>query len=714
MSDSNGGAQPPHPRKIDGIEKVVSSPQPAAEKKRSGIRPRPKSEAELGWTRQKMVRWMDPGQLSDTAVRAVLSDLFGSYADKREVQAALHASEITDQGPADPDLFCDFSNTAPGDPFWLDYVADLGDGFDSSYTLPWFLGAAAVRLEGEAEAGAKGRASRAAPGAGDLPRGSILVMGGDQVYPTASRQEYANRLAGPFEAALPGVEDEAKAPRLFAVPGNHDWYDGLTAFSRLFGQGRWIGGWRTEQKRSYFAAKLPKGWWLLGIDVQLHSDIDKPQLDYFCRLAQEHMQAGEKVILCTAEPAWVYTKKHADAFDNLAYFESQIRKIKNVEFALTLTGDLHHYSRYQNAPKGRAAPKHKITAGGGGAYLLGTGWLDEGIVLKKEPNSGHAPGERDDYVLTESYPDKKQSKMLRLGAIRLPFFNPTFAAFLGGAYAVFAWMLQAASLTRTYELDQKLNQLNAQDGDPTTVQLLGTLQSTSGNFVQKLADTEFSWRGFLDLGGYFANVVAHAPALALLSVLFVVGTFVYCDPDPGTPKWLKTPLKYVVGPVHGALHLLAILLFMWGSAHAATALGVPPGGTLTAAVLVAMFAVGGGIAASLFSLFLLPGLNYNDAFSAQHLGSYKNFLRMRIDRATGELTVYPFGIDRQGKWTFDAKPDTDATRAQPYFVPASESGEPVAHLLEAPFSIAAPAQAAAAKAAESASARAAEHVTVAD
>src|SRR5687767_12878362 len=62
----------------------------------------PASETDLKWRRKKMVRWLSPGQLTATAVRALLSGIFGSYADRREVQAALHQADRTD----DPDPDC--------------------------------------------------------------------------------------------------------------------------------------------------------------------------------------------------------------------------------------------------------------------------------------------------------------------------------------------------------------------------------------------------------------------------------------------------------------------------------------------------------------------------------------------------------------------------------------------------------------------------------
>jgi hypothetical protein len=86
--------------------------------------------------------------------------------------------------------------------------------------------------------------------------GAVLVLGGDQAYPLATMQEYRNRLVGPFRSVLPWTW----RPRwLFAIPGNHDWYDGLASFVKQFCQGRWIGGWKTAQTRSYFALALPHG-----------------------------------------------------------------------------------------------------------------------------------------------------------------------------------------------------------------------------------------------------------------------------------------------------------------------------------------------------------------------------------------------------------------------------------------------------------------------
>ena len=81
-----------------------------------------------------------------------------------------------------------------------------------------------------------------------------------------------------------------------------------------------MGGWRTEQRRSYFAVKLPQRWWLLGIDIQFDTYIDAPQIDYFRAVAEE-IEDGDGIILCTAKPSWVEGgRADSKAYATLDYF----------------------------------------------------------------------------------------------------------------------------------------------------------------------------------------------------------------------------------------------------------------------------------------------------------------------------------------------------------------------------------------------------------
>ena len=89
-------------------------------------------------------------------------------------------------------------------PVGLDYVADLGDGFDSTYAIAYLLGQREIEI-----------------GENRLPRAQCLVMGGDQVYPDASRDDYWKRMQRPYEAAFPRSDDPAaERPPVFLIPGN--------------------------------------------------------------------------------------------------------------------------------------------------------------------------------------------------------------------------------------------------------------------------------------------------------------------------------------------------------------------------------------------------------------------------------------------------------------------------------------------------------------
>src|SRR5262245_60600882 len=199
-----------------------------------------------------VVSWFRPVQLARTGVSVLTSTLFGRYSDRRVVEALA----------GEPMEYFDYSHDDTGVPrpeLWIDYVADSGDGFHSTYAIASAVASDLALCHGAVRY--------------DTQRGRILIFGGDQTYPVPSRAQYEQRLVMPYERALP--RSSAPHPDLFAIPGNHDWYDGLIAFTRRFCAGRWFAGWRTHQRRSYFAIQLPHDWWLLGTDVQLGSDIDR-------------------------------------------------------------------------------------------------------------------------------------------------------------------------------------------------------------------------------------------------------------------------------------------------------------------------------------------------------------------------------------------------------------------------------------------------------
>ncbi|MCB1986438.1 MAG: metallophosphoesterase [Burkholderiales bacterium] len=633
----------------------------------------------LGFEKQKMVAWFRPGILFDSAVKAILADTFGKYADNRQIQAA---SKLDD--PPYVDL-------SENNEIWFDYIADLGDGWDSTYTMARLL--AEERLD-VAEKDGKTRYL--------TQRGRFLIMGGDQVYPTASKDEYANRLIAPYRSALPWVSDR-KNPLLFAIPGNHDWYDGLVSFSRLFHHKRWIGGWQTKQTRSYFAIKLPHDWWVWGIDIQLGAEVDIAQIEYFKDIARNRMRNGSKVILCSAEPSWVYAElKGSNAYDNMAYFEKRV--IEDLDqnyrhdFIVGLSGDLHAYARYTDeAGTGR----QRFIAGGGGAYLYPTHDLPDKLNIPQMTDSppvittenyhigktGIPSGSdhKGDSEREAVFPERTQSRAIADNCLLFPFKNIRFCLLAGGMYFLIAWILDSVSRSMGAGLihDLKANGL-------------------TGNGQLLPLDAIF-WAT-----GWTAQVIANSPGVFLLLFAVLAGLIVFADSGRYgfrrrslsassrqsvnvVDKTQAAITRTVLGGLHFTLHsvsfvftvLLAIHFHEWSSAIGYIGF------------IAAMIVIGGFFGGAIMGIYLwlsnsLIGAHSNEVFSSQSIPDYKNFLRLQIDK-TGQLTIYPVGVEKVcKKWQLNKT----AANGEAWFEPgeknkdgqAKKIGE-YAHLIETPVKV---------------------------
>ena len=366
-----------------------------------------------------MTGWFKPGLLSKLILRVIISDIFGQYADRRLIEAALDTvsdSEIQTRNDISEILQKD-SNGA----VWIDFVADLGDGFDATYAIAYMLGQKNLTVDGKT-----------------LPRGGALFMGGDEVYPTASRDEYNIKMRAPYQFAFPNQHKSAEHPPIFAIPGNHDWYDGLVNFLAFFARDKptSIGNWRTQQKRSYFATKLTGQCWLWAIDIALVADMDQPQAEYFVAVA-EAMPQGANIILCSAEPGWYKTE--SESYRTLSYAAWIAENAgKALRIPLVLSGDTHHYSRYSGDDG-----MQYITSGGGGAFLHGTHSLPQQIQADwlRNPN--------EILSLQTCHPSMDVSRSLLKGNFAFPFLNYGFSATLGAIYAMMGYLL---SLARTPDL----------------------------------------------------------------------------------------------------------------------------------------------------------------------------------------------------------------------------------------------------------------------
>jgi len=568
-----------------------------------------------------MVGWFDPAQLIQTAIRVLISSLFGEFADRREAFAA--ANPIKDDKL---DERCDYSATPDGD-LWVDYVADTGDGWNPTFAIAQLL--AAKQLHPRASAG--GEAIEAG-----LPRAQVLVLGGDQVYPTASQEDYDNRFVYPFdEAYRPGggpetMWDEKHRPDLFAVPGNHDWYDGLKNFFHLFCRrtiksdgeaeisrnGNVIGGRQTHQTRSYFALKLPKGWWLWGTDSQLAGYIDQPQVDFFQYVAQCWMEPGSKLILCTGTPDWEYVRgDKPGTYEGLSYLERLAPAVrgKNHKLKLVLSGDSHHYARFQEQGL------NYITCGGGGAFLHPTHQLPKEPVdfQTRFPRPGetfdpdHGPYDRRFAIGTKEgsgeealFPDRNASRKLTAGNILFAFRNWKLTATLAAGYLFFIWLLDF--------------NLRVSDGERLPAALVdGSLRDAIMRY----------W----ELGFY-------SPWSTIL--LIVSGAAYYYFAEIEKP-WKRL----LVGGGHALVHaaLVTLITCLVVRAMAPTDL-IGTILALAAAAIASAFASATVIGLYLWFCLSVFGIHWGH-FSSLAIQGYKSFLRLHID-GEGVLTVHPIGLTK--------------------------------------------------------------------
>lgn len=557
---------------------------------------RPSSEAELGFVRRPMVRWLDPHQLVDTAFRVLLSGIFSAYADHRELQA-LVTPDVPDR--------------SEDDELWFDYVADLGDGWNSTYTVARLLASERLDVDWEGERHA-------------TERGRILFMGGDQAYPVPKAAEYENRMLGPYRAALPCARAGTEAPEIFAIPGSHDWYDGLVNFTSVFCRRRRIGGWQTAQVRSHFAVKLPNKWWVWGIDIQFGSYIDEAQLMYFAGVAEEGLQPGDHIILCMAKEVESGRKQeeiHSDR--DVEYLEREIVEPRGARVTLHLKSGKHYYARYVEED---GAGQH-ITSGGGGAFLHPTHNLPDRMPM--EGPEGPVP-----YRRAATYPSPAASRGLRKRIWLLPLYNLPLAGVFGTVQVLLAFMLN----------------LHLDDGH------VGL--------------------GFGDL----RRALWESPTAFLLILLMIVslaGMVRFAHDATGVGRFL-------LGLVHSALQLASVAAVLIAASRLSTIAGLH--GVPSVVVFLALIWLLGGIGGTVgMSGYLWAtnclGFHGNEGYAPLHHQDLKHFLRLHIGR-DGALTVYPIAVDRVGRqWHLTP----DAPAHEPWLAPSGP--EPETRLIEAPVRI---------------------------
>ncbi|WP_328540274.1 metallophosphoesterase family protein [Streptomyces sp. NBC_00344] len=248
-------------------------------------------------------------------------------------------------------------------------IGDTGEGDDPQYAVvPGFL-----------RAGAGSR---------------FALLSSDVLYPVGSANEYGPKFFQPYR--------DYEAP-IYAVPGNHDWYDGLTGFMRVFCDAPALppaarpkplsaAWWRAALWRSpdvpdelrlaqarlmrsepSQAASQPGPYWaidsgplrIVGIDTGLLGRIDREQGQWLRRVS-----SGPKPkILVTGSPIYVDGEHHPCAIEGGGTVDEIVRD-PDCNYVAAIGGDIHNYQHYPVDVGGRTI--EYVVAGGSGAFMHAT------------------------------------------------------------------------------------------------------------------------------------------------------------------------------------------------------------------------------------------------------------------------------------------------------------------------------------------------------
>jgi hypothetical protein len=271
-----------------------------------------------------------------------------------------------------------------GRDLWIDYLADSGDDVAVSRAVGRLVFAPYELPDPER------------PGAHLLaPRGDILFFGGDTAYPVATADEIQSRVVAPFNQVLSERDDGVRRV-LLGIPGNHDWYDGLDGFGRMFRRhaaydsgarptltgahrtmlghyAEWaveffrggsvekpktldLVGYTPAQGASYFLLPAAPLVPLLAVDRQLKT-IDARQAFFFASFLNEHVASSPWVVV--PDPVYAFGLPSPTGLSTIRALGLSLSARPH----FVLSGDIHHYRREHEGPS------LLVTAGGGGAFL---------------------------------------------------------------------------------------------------------------------------------------------------------------------------------------------------------------------------------------------------------------------------------------------------------------------------------------------------------
>ncbi|MDQ4104647.1 MAG: metallophosphoesterase [Actinomycetota bacterium] len=319
----------------------------------------------------KSLSWLRPSTLWQSRndfIAKLIADPT-NVARARWVELARRRAQRTG---AHPDFVI---SRAAGDAVSVLVIGDTGEGDNSQYAIAGSL------LETSKDA-------------------DFAIICSDVVYPTGEMDDYGRMFHHPFRnLELP----------IYAIPGNHDWYDGLHGFMHYFcklddpgylpqfgrrpaaGLAKLL--WRRSpypgaQKKSstdgvvieerprpnplqpapYFAIDAGPVRFI-GIDTGITGEVDEHQYDWLKRVSLDAPHRPK--ILLTGKPIYVDGEHHPGRVSGTTETIDDVVTDPRTNYVLAIGGDIHNYQRYPVPVPGPRTIQY-VVSGGGGAYMHAT------------------------------------------------------------------------------------------------------------------------------------------------------------------------------------------------------------------------------------------------------------------------------------------------------------------------------------------------------
>ena len=348
-----------------------------------------------------MVGWYDPRVLMQSAYQVAISNIFGRHSDTRLIEAL--ASQ--------PQNEFDYSDSS-GD-FWFDYVADIGDGWNSTYAIADAWRSPTLELSSITD----GREVTQPRPRARVRRRRGLSLSDAQRIRSAHREPVPPRLRRPRAARR---VRHPRQSRLVRQPGR--------VLAHLLPSGarlRRLHDAPDAQLLRAEAARATGGCWPSTCSS---ARISTNRRCSTSRRSPRSMDDAARLIFCVPEPRWILE----DAYPRHSSYEEAVEHALPRGEGIQAQGARvpHRRPAFLQAPRerGRACRRSPPAAAA------------RSCIRRTRPLPAKL---RNGFEQRAVYPDEKTSRRLAWRNFLFPFINPKAGWLYAFLYAMSAWLASA-------------------------------------------------------------------------------------------------------------------------------------------------------------------------------------------------------------------------------------------------------------------------------